>query len=405
YESSSIAADGLPLLAVPAGGGKAITVEQDVLTWPDFIQRCGNGFVVSAGVERYVTAHKHVDLIRPPTWKPVDVSNDPRYSWYDAACSPNGKWIAATRTVNRDEGAFDSAKRSIWLLAADGSSRRLLVGRPGVSDEDPTWSKDGRTITFYEHVSHYGVRAREFRIDVANGKITGPLRTVAMTDEYYGHSSWRALPLLGKTIAVDPGHNGANWAHPSEINRLVNAGGFEKACDTTGTATADGISEAFYNWDVAVRLVRILRYQGAHVVLTRKSNNGVGPCVNVRAEIGNRAHANAAISIHADGGPASGRGFDVIYKPDAPRSQRLALAIRKAFAAGTSEPYATYVGHDALDVRTDLGGLNLSTVPKVLIETGNMRNETDAKLLESAHYRQREAVALAHGLEAFLGAS
>ncbi|HEY3921406.1 MAG TPA: hypothetical protein VGL76_04770, partial [Gaiellaceae bacterium] len=47
YESSSIAADGLPLLAVPAGGGKAITVEQDVLTWPDFIQRCGNGFVVS----------------------------------------------------------------------------------------------------------------------------------------------------------------------------------------------------------------------------------------------------------------------------------------------------------------------------------------------------------------------
>ena len=55
-----------------------------------------------------------------------------------------------------------------------------------------------------------------------------------------------------------------------------------------------------------------------------------------------------------------------------------------------------------LDVRTDLGGLNLSVVPKVLIETANMRNATDARRLESAAYRQREAVALARGLEAFL---
>lgn len=213
------------------------------------------------------------------------------------------------------------------------------------------------------------------------------------------------LPLAGKTIAIDPGHNGANWSHPAEINRLVNAGGFMKACDTTGTATDSGYSEAAYNFDVATRLERILRAAGARVVMTRTNNNGVGPCINQRAAIGNLAHANAAISIHADGGPTSGRGFDVIYKPDAPRSYRLALAIRKAFAAGTAEPYATYVGHDALDVRTDLGGLNLSTVPKVLIETGNMRNPTDAGRLESAHYRQLEAIALAHGIEAFLHAA
>jgi len=215
----------------------------------------------------------------------------------------------------------------------------------------------------------------------------------------HGHSG---LPLAGKTVAIDPGHNGDNWAHPAEINRLVNAGGFMKACDTTGTETDSGYTEAAYNFDVATRLERILRAAGARVVMTRTSNDGVGPCIDERAEIGNRAHANAAISIHADGGPATGRGFDVIYKPDAPRSYRLALAIRKAFAAGTGEPYADYVGHDALDMRVDLGGLNLSTVPKVLIETANMRNAADATRLESAAYRQREAEALARGLEAFL---
>ena len=211
-----------------------------------------------------------------------------------------------------------------------------------------------------------------------------------------------ALPLHGKTIVVDPGHNGANWSHPSEINRLVNAGGFMKACDTTGTATNDGYSEAVYNFDVATRLARLLRAAGARVVLTRTSNDGVGPCINERAAIANRARADAAISIHADGGPSAGRGFEVIYKPADEPGYKLGLAIRSAFRAGTGEPYADYVGHDGLDVRTDLGGLNLSTVPKVFIETGNMRNAVDASRLESAAYRQREADALAHGLETFL---
>jgi N-acetylmuramoyl-L-alanine amidase len=205
-------------------------------------------------------------------------------------------------------------------------------------------------------------------------------------------------PLAGKTIAIDPGHNGANWSHPAQINRLVDAGGFRKACDTTGTSTADGYSEAAYTFDVALRLARILRREGAHVVLTRHSNDGVGPCIDERAAIGNRAHADAAISIHADGGPTGGRGFHVIYL----RSRRLAVDVRNAFRAGTGEPYADYIGRDGLDVRTDLGGLNLSTVPKVFVETGNMRNAGDAGRLESAAYRQREAVALAHGLEAFL---
>lgn len=206
------------------------------------------------------------------------------------------------------------------------------------------------------------------------------------------------LPLHGKTVVIDPGHNGANWAHSAEIGRLVDAGGFRKACDTTGTATADGYTEAAYDLDVALRLARILRAAGARVVLTRTTNDGVGPCIDERAAIGNRARADAAISIHADGGPPGGRGFDVLYR----RSRSLAVDVRDAFRAGTGEPSSTYAGHDGLDVRTDLGGLNLSTVPKVLVETLNMRNAEDARLAESPRFREREAEALARGIERFL---
>lgn len=218
-----------------------------------------------------------------------------------------------------------------------------------------------------------------------------------------------ALPLAGMVVAIDPGHNQDNFEHLAQISRLVPAGGFRKACDTTGTQTANGYSEAAYNFDVASRLAHILRAAGATVVLTRNARTPWGPCINERAAIGNRAHADAAISIHADGGPIAGHGFEVIYPPDrgitrriATASTRLALDVRNAYAAGTGLPYATYIGKNGLDVRSDLGGLNLSTVPKVFIESGNMHNPADAALLETSSFRQRAAAALASGLERFL---
>jgi N-acetylmuramoyl-L-alanine amidase len=218
------------------------------------------------------------------------------------------------------------------------------------------------------------------------------------------------LPLAGKTVAIDPGHNGANGSHPSEINRQVDIGNAKKACDTAGAETASGYAEAAYTFDVALRVRRVLQQLGARVVLTRRDNNGVGPCINERAAIGNRAHADAAVSIHADGGPSSGRGFHVIYPPPiagltddiAAPSKQLAIDLRAAYQAGTGMPRANYIGTDGLDARTDLGGLNLSDVPKVFIETGNMANATDAAKLESAGFRQRAARAIAQGIQRFL---
>lgn len=219
-----------------------------------------------------------------------------------------------------------------------------------------------------------------------------------------------ALPLAGEVIAIDPGHNGRNWAFPAIINRPVNVLTEWKACDTTGTQTDAGYTEHAFTFNVAKRLARLLRARGARVVLTRTNDHGVGPCITRRAAIGNRSGANAAISIHADGGPPGGYGFDVIEPGAIPGhpsdivapSRRLAVAIRDAYQRITGEPYATYVGQHALDVRTDLGGLNLSTVPKVFIECGNMRNAQDAAKLSDPAFRQRIAVALADGLGAFL---
>jgi N-acetylmuramoyl-L-alanine amidase len=221
-----------------------------------------------------------------------------------------------------------------------------------------------------------------------------------------------AGPLAGKVVVIDPGHNPGNFRHPDEINRIVDAGTLRKACDTTGTATNGGYREADFTWDVAVRLRRILQARGATVVLTRpgRTNPAWGPCITERAARGNRARADVAISIHADGGPAGGRGFHVAYAPSIPGltddiakpSKRLAVVLRNAYRRGTGLPTATYLGGDGLSVRSDFGGLNLSDVPKVLFESANMRNAADAALLVEPSFRQRIARALADGLQRYL---
>jgi N-acetylmuramoyl-L-alanine amidase len=220
-----------------------------------------------------------------------------------------------------------------------------------------------------------------------------------------------AEPLDGKVIVIDPGHNGGNYRDPAAINRLVDVLTQKKACDTTGTATASGYTEAAFTWDVSNRLAKILKGRGATVKLTRSSNNGVGPCITERAAIGNRAKADAAISVHGDGSAPGNRGFHVIIpkKINGPvdrvvgKSNKLGLAVRAAFAKGTGLPYSTYVGSQALSYRNDLGGLNLSTVPKVFIECGNMRNPAEAAKFQDPKFRQKIALALANGLQHYLG--
>jgi N-acetylmuramoyl-L-alanine amidase len=136
-----------------------------------------------------------------------------------------------------------------------------------------------------------------------------------------------ALPLAGKVVGIDPGHNGRNWTDPTFINRVIWNGRETESCDTTGTETNGGYTEAQFNFSVASFLAADLRAEGAAVVLTRTSNDGIGPCVTTRSAIINRSHANVAIDIHADGGPADGRGFAILEPiPDGPNNHVIAAS-------------------------------------------------------------------------------
>jgi N-acetylmuramoyl-L-alanine amidase len=222
---------------------------------------------------------------------------------------------------------------------------------------------------------------------------------------------WSGLPDRGVTVVLDPGHNGASASHPAEINRPVpNGRGGTKPCNTTGTATNDGYAEHAFAWDVAIRVRDALTVRGVHVVLTRPDDAGIGPCVNDRAAIANRAGAKVMVSIHADGAPPAGHGFHVAYSDpplndsQGPPSRALAEALveslrKRGFTA------ANYIGSHGLYPRPDLAGLNLAQIPAALVECANMRNAQEAELVATPGGRARYAAAIADGIRAWLNSS
>jgi N-acetylmuramoyl-L-alanine amidase len=307
-----------------------------------------------------------------------------------------------------------------WLVARDGgvftygnavfagSAGALVLNAPvtamaATPNGGGYWlvARDGGVFT-YGNAPYFG--------SLGGTALPGPVVGLAAAAGAQGY--WLAVgsqPLAGEVVGIDPGHNGLNYTAPGVINQPVFNGTGDEPCDTTGTATDSGYTEAQFNFNVATDLEADLQAEGATVVLTRPNNDGIGPCVTTRAAIINDAHADVAVDIHADGGPADGRGFAVLEPTaDGPNngviasSAAFAATLRNAFVAGTPMPVSTYDGVDGLQPRNDLAGLNLTTVPKVLIECGNMRNATDAALLVTPSFQQAAAASMAQAITSFL---
>jgi N-acetylmuramoyl-L-alanine amidase len=311
--------------------------------------------------------------------------------------------------------------RGYWLVGADGgifsygdaqfrgSTGALhlnapIVGMAATPGGGGYWlvASDGGIFT-YGTAPYFG----------SLGGTVLPSAVVGMAASPSGIGYWLVLGsgvLAGKVVGIDPGHNGLNGTDPGVIDQPVFNDTGSEPCDTVGTETASGYTEAEFNFNVATDLQADLEAEGATVVVTRPNNDGVGPCVTTRAAIINDAGANVAVDIHADGGPPGGSGFTVLEPvADGPNngviasSNAFGAVLRDAFAAGTNMPVADYGGSvDGLEARDDLAGLNLTTVPKVLIECGNMQNDGDAAVQVTPAFQQAAANAIAHAITEFL---
>ena len=241
------------------------------------------------------------------------------------------------------------------------------------------------------------------RMRVAAAAATSVLLAASTLTASVSHAA--PSSIAGMIVFLDPGHNGANDA--SLTKQVPTGRGGTKDCQTSGTSTESGFPEHTFNWDTVLLIRQELTQLGVRTAMSRGNDDQVAACVDERAAMANSLRPNAVVSIHADGGPATGRGFHVNYSSpplntaQAGPSVQFARIMRDQLAA-SGIPAANYIGSDGLYGRADLAGLNLAQYPSILVELGNMKNPADSALMESQEGRQKYADAVVRGIAAYL---
>lgn len=202
--------------------------------------------------------------------------------------------------------------------------------------------------------------------------LEGPGRALVREGET-ARSMGASLP--GSVVALDPGHG------PSDPG--IRAGGLVEA-------------------DVALLVSRAtaeeLERRGAHAILLRAG--GDDPDVSDRARRANGADAAVCVSIHLGGGELTPAGVACCYygtpSTHSPMGRSLAEAIGSALvdlglADGGVVPLAIAI-------------LRETRMPAVQVELGVVTNAEEAEAIGDIGFPQRASVAIADGIERFLGA-
>ncbi len=207
----------------------------------------------------------------------------------------------------------------------------------------------------------------------------------------------QTLPLAGLTVCIDPGHTSETSA---------------------GTQSRDGnLTERHVNWLEAVRLRALLAADGAHVVMTKASEEQIVTNRH-RAEIANSAHAVLLLRLHCDSNAPSGI---TTYYPDRQgtrfgvtgpsaeiiqRSHDAALVFQHAVAqslhgalpnGGVKGDSATFVGGK----QGALTGSIFARVPALTVEMCVLTNAHDYAFIRTAQGQELMARALEAGVLAY----
>lgn len=218
-----------------------------------------------------------------------------------------------------------------------------------------------------------------------------------------------------KIIVLDPGHGGID----------------------SGTNGVNGLMEKDLVLDVATRLARALEHRGGYVVHMTRDTDVFIP-LNERVNIGRSWHADLFISLHADSNPDPSVNGASVYTLSEKGSDKEAVrlareenqsdAIAGVDLSGQNSEVAPILIDlaqrdtinrssrfaqtvvDELSHATDILPrephrsaafvvLKAPDVPAVLIELGYLSNEGDASQMQTAHWRDGVAEALANAVD------
>jgi N-acetylmuramoyl-L-alanine amidase len=193
----------------------------------------------------------------------------------------------------------------------------------------------------------------------------------------------QATPPARFVVVLDAAHGGTDLG--GRLGESANQSQFEKA----------------YALAMSVRLRSLLGARGISVVTTRESDADVD--ADRRAEIANRANAQACLTIHAS---QTGTGIHIYASSLAPVAPTIMLPWKTAQAAWVTRSLAlagvvnSAMSHAGLDValgRTDLPTIDCMACPALAIEIGKQVSQDKAATggFDDPNYQAGIAQALA----------
>jgi N-acetylmuramoyl-L-alanine amidase len=185
--------------------------------------------------------------------------------------------------------------------------------------------------------------------------------------------------LEGRVVVLDPGHGGRD----------------------PGAIGPTDLREKDVCLAIALEAARLLRAEGAEVILTRSSDRSVE--LDRRAEIANQAAADVFVSIHSNANVDRAKhGISTYWWPYPDGASPGQVAARQSLAQALQ---AALVGELR---RQDLGlyqarfvVLRATQMPSALVEVCFISNPEEERLLADRDFQDRAAAAIAGGIKAY----
>ncbi|KLU59345.1 N-acetylmuramoyl-L-alanine amidase LytC precursor [Peptococcaceae bacterium CEB3] len=288
---------------------------------------------------------------------------------------------AAGSSGSAPSASSGSAVKHAFLVSGENFPDALVTAALAAKENAPLFMSASQTLPAVTYSAMEDAAVNGLRVTLIGG-------SNVLSDTVQGMVEGKIpLPYLlgGLTIALDPGHGGAD----------------------AGAVGPAGTMEKNNTLAVGLDLANILRAAGAKVVLTRTGDappTGSAykelPDLQARVKIANDAKADLFVSIHNDSYPNPAVGGTSTYysadNPQAAESAKLAQDIQtqtvKALGLqdrGVREAPFYVIKH--------------TTMPAVLVELAFISNPKEEKLLSSPAFRQEAAQGIYQGILAYKG--